>query len=87
MFKPGSIVTVTDSSWSAIVNKQTGAITRPELHGQIFKLLGVLNVSLPTTSQVSTPDHANNAMLVNKDNQVIFTHSKFLEISNEEWEN
>lgn len=87
MFKPGSIVIVTDSSWCAVVNKQTGAITRGELHGREFKLLGVLSVPLPTAQlRIGTPpDRPNNSILVSEDGEVVFTHSDYLQLSDSEW--
>ena len=80
MFKPGDIVTVSDSSWSAVVSKETGAISNGELIGHEFKLLGVLTVPLPTTTRAGgvPPSRPNNAILVNSNGEVVFTHEKYL---------
>lgn len=80
MFKPGDMVTVSDSSWSAVVNKETGAISSGELLGQEFRLLGVLTVPLPTSNRVGSmqASRPNNSILVNANGEVVFTHEKYL---------
>ncbi len=85
--KAGSIVIVDDYSYGVEVSL-TGVSSRLSPRNRDYKpykVIGVMNLPLPTMCISGMPEAPNNVMLVGEDGLLVFSRLRFLRLSDKDW--